>query len=426
MCKYGLLLLAWIAIGAQGQEDMPNLEQAAAAEQRLSDQIRVILEHYKKPDPVGIPGANIPDPFPVPDMTKTILTATGTMKDMRVYGLSRFRVRYMETELTKMEVSAGVQIDKMFIEGSYTIRFFLSRSQGKFNVSLDNVQTEGMVKLMVGRDGKLQADNIDMDFTYSNMKVNLENSARSSVTNSFISGMIPFVIDGLKPYILREVNRDVRADINKQIAELPHMFPNSISPLDFMISDARRLVQFMGYDPYKLPDYTYTAGMTYMHLSHIWVMGLASFHRVGNITVGFEKHVMKTGIHVGTLKLGGRCHWEASTLGGYLTRAGAAQFTVDYMQVHAMLSQPLDTRQHPKLENFDVKLGDFEIRVAGTGTFDYVIELIANLLPNLLRYHITSAIETKVRASIQEALDRVDMEELIEERLQQLERMTEE
>lgn len=36
------------------------------AENVLSNQIIALLEHYKQKDPLGIPGAPVPDPFPVP------------------------------------------------------------------------------------------------------------------------------------------------------------------------------------------------------------------------------------------------------------------------------------------------------------------------------------------------------------------------
>ena len=48
---------------ASSKENVTNI-----AQKKLSDQVREILEHYKQEDPVGIPGAPIPDPMPIPDM----------------------------------------------------------------------------------------------------------------------------------------------------------------------------------------------------------------------------------------------------------------------------------------------------------------------------------------------------------------------
>lgn len=72
---------------------------------RLSDQVAAVLEHYKSADPVGMPGAPIPDPMPVPDMKKDIpFSGTLTLKNQSVYGLSKFRIESAYSNLADMEV----------------------------------------------------------------------------------------------------------------------------------------------------------------------------------------------------------------------------------------------------------------------------------------------------------------------------------
>lgn len=77
--------------------------------------------------------------------------------------------------------------------------------------------------------------------------------------------------------------------MNKQISQLPQYFPNSISPFDMAVAEARRQVREMGYDPYKVPDYTQSAGIFTVTSTHTWVTGLASFYRMGNITLTMER-----------------------------------------------------------------------------------------------------------------------------------------
>lgn len=43
-----------------------NAHNKNVAENELSKQIIALLEHYKQKDPLGLPGAPVPDPFPVP------------------------------------------------------------------------------------------------------------------------------------------------------------------------------------------------------------------------------------------------------------------------------------------------------------------------------------------------------------------------
>lgn len=42
------------------------------AESKLSAQIKALVEHYKQKDPLGLPGAPVPDPFEVPYTKKSI------------------------------------------------------------------------------------------------------------------------------------------------------------------------------------------------------------------------------------------------------------------------------------------------------------------------------------------------------------------
>lgn len=71
---------------------------------QLSAQIFSLIEHYKQVDPVGLPGAPIPDPFPVPDVKKSIGMGTLTMKNTLAYGFSKFRIKNIEMDLNGLMV----------------------------------------------------------------------------------------------------------------------------------------------------------------------------------------------------------------------------------------------------------------------------------------------------------------------------------
>lgn len=73
-------------------------------EQRLGDQIRLILKHYQQPDPIGLPGAPIPDPMSVPDMKHSFSMYSMNFKSIKVYGLSKFRIEHVQSELALMQV----------------------------------------------------------------------------------------------------------------------------------------------------------------------------------------------------------------------------------------------------------------------------------------------------------------------------------
>ena len=241
------------------------------------------------------------------------------------------------------------------------------------------------------------------------------------VLQGIINSVGSFLFDSIKPFILSEVNTNIRGDVNSQIRQLPQRFPNSISPLDMAIAEGRRYVRDMGYDPYHFPDYNYTVGIFRIDLTHAWATGLSSFYRVGNVTVTMEDNTVFVAVHVGTMKLEGKCLWEVSA-GGLVSRAGSAGFSVEYIQAEVEVSQSLDTRKKPLLKQLDLKVGNIQVRMDGAGTFDYVIEFVVNILPNLLRYQIVNAIEGPLKVRVQEIMDSVDIEELIEEHLPELDK----
>lgn len=83
-----------------------NVQNKEIAESQLSAQIIALLEHYKQKDPLGIPGAPVPDPFPVPYTKQSIGMGTLIMKDTLAYGLSKFRLKSMSIDVNQLMVNA--------------------------------------------------------------------------------------------------------------------------------------------------------------------------------------------------------------------------------------------------------------------------------------------------------------------------------
>lgn len=81
-----------------------NILHKEQVEMKLSDQIRRILNHYKQADPVGIPGAPIPDPMGIPPMKHSFSVATMHFMNVNVRGLSKFRIKHVRTDLSALKV----------------------------------------------------------------------------------------------------------------------------------------------------------------------------------------------------------------------------------------------------------------------------------------------------------------------------------
>lgn len=106
-----------------------------------------------------------------------------------------------------------------------------------------------------------------------------------------------------------------------------------------------------------------------------------------------------------------------------ITRVGHVQFTVAHVKARVEVSQSLDTRRRPQINDLQLELGNIQVRCDGAGTLDYITEFAVNVLPNLLRYQIMDAIEGPVRQRIQQLFDRIDMEREIRERVPEFRRL---
>nr|CAD7453563.1 unnamed protein product [Timema tahoe] len=383
----------------------PDPEQVSEAEKRISDQIRAVLAHYRHEDPVGLPGAPVSDPMPIPDMKQSFSLATMNFKSVNMLGLSKFRLQYVHADLTAMKVKVGIQIALLEIKGQYKLSsWFSGSSQGPFTVNLTQVQIDGVGNLEVQRSGQLQAENINLDILFKDISMKFENLGfTGTLFQGILNSVGTFLFDSIKPFILKQVNTDIRGDVNKELAKLPQQFPDSISPFDMAIAEVRWQVRKMGYDPYLLPDYHHTAAFLTVDLNHVWITGLSSFYRVGNMSINMTNNVGRVHLHVGTQKLEGKCIWEVA--------------------VKALVSQPLDIRKKPQLEELDLKLGNIQVRMDGSGSLDYVVELLVNVLPNLLRFQIMSAVEGPIKNRVQEVLDSLDLEKIVEEKLPELDNL---
>ncbi|KAJ8733816.1 hypothetical protein PYW07_014367 [Mythimna separata] len=408
------------------EEDLSDTIKLADGEKKLSDNFLKIMKHFQQPDPVGLPGADIPDPFPVPDMKQSLHMATLNLKNTAVHGISKFRILYVNAEIGSMEVHASLAIDVLQARGNYTMSTWIHRAQGPFTVDVTGLKIIARATLGVERDGKLRAQDIEIDLGFNTIAVNFENLGFfGGMFQGVVNTVGSFLFDSIKPYVLKEAYTKVRAEINTKLEETTGdmQFPNSISPLDMVIIDVRKKVRDEKYDPHQIGDYNKTMGIFTVALTRTWILGISSFQRVGNITMRMENNTAIADFEIGTQKLEGRTQWEISAISGLLSRAGTASFSVEYINARLILAQPLDTRKIPKFRDIDLEIGNIQVRCNGAGTLDYVIEFTVNILPNLLRYQIMDALEAPLRERIQQEFDKLNVTEKIIEQLPQLDQM---
>lgn len=244
-------------------------------------------------------------------------------------------------------------------------------------------------------------------------------------SQSMVSSVGTFLFDSIKPYILQEVNTNMRRDVNAKIKTITSKLPSYVSPVDLAVTEGRKYVVKMGYDPYHLRDFEYKQSILRINVSELWLKGLSQFYRVNDISLSIENNTAQIGIQLVTKRLDGSCSWTV-TLGrrGKLSRTGLSNFTVEHLQIRAFVNQPLNIQHGPVLDDLDIEVGKVKLTMDGTGSLDYVIEMVVNQLPDLIRHIIVDALEEPIRNKVQSILNEINLKELVESKLPELDQLT--
>ncbi|XP_055609673.1 uncharacterized protein LOC129756710 [Uranotaenia lowii] len=401
--------------------------RASDADLALSAQLFQVIEFYKQADPVGLPLGSIPDPMSIARIQKTFGLDTIELEGVRAHGLSKLRIKLFKAELNSMTVRVEVQMGEMLIDGNYTLSAFVSGSSGPFKVILSDITSVGNVTLAIDREGALQTKDVDFDFKFSDMTVDFENLGfMGRLFQRVVNAASDIIIESIKPYMLREVHAKIQSEIDGRIALISEtkgiVFPNSISPLDMFIGEARILLRKNRLDPFLVPDYNNSLSLVQVRLSNTWLRGLTSFYRVGDVSVAVSNHSATIGLEVSTGRLEGSAQWEISLMTGFLSRAGIFQFTIDYFRTAIEVQQPLDLRQTPVLNDLQLDMGNVQIYSHGAGSLDYLLEAAGNILPNLIRSQVMDAIEIPLRGRIREKLSCMNVEQFVKDHVARFER----
>lgn len=99
--------------------------------------------------------------------------------------------------------------------------------------------------------------------------------------------------------MLKDAYEKIRSEVDANLAKVvgDFRFPNSITPLDMAISEMRRRVREMGYDPFMIKDYNHTVGFFSTKLRHTWIAGGSSFYRIGDIIVTMDNNTVQLRVY---------------------------------------------------------------------------------------------------------------------------------
>lgn len=97
----------------------------------MGQQIYAIIDHFKDPDPIGLP-VPIPDPIESNEPVEQNLSIGKlVMKDAQIHGVSKFRIQNITVEMDKrMEASCCLVFDTLVMRGNYSLSSFFTKSNG--------------------------------------------------------------------------------------------------------------------------------------------------------------------------------------------------------------------------------------------------------------------------------------------------------
>lgn len=306
---------------------------------------------------------------------------------------------------------------RLIILGNYTLKSFFSQSKGPFNVTLMEVDSEGAAELEPDEDGQLQASESQMDMFTKSMKMDFKN-LRSTLISSFMDGAGLFLFDSMKPAILEKINNVLRIDFNKKLKSITSKLNGTISPVDIALAEGRRYCRRKGYDPYHVQNFQSNQGLFTVKIRDFVLVGMSRFYRVGNLSLSMDSGIVQIAVHVATGQLNGTCEWSIA-IGSYEKKSNS-NFTVEHLQVRALVNQSLDLRKHPQLDDLDVELGRIHLKVGSESPVELIIAKVVNSLPKLIRHIIVDAVEKPLKDKIQEILNDVNVNSVVEEHLPSL------
>ncbi|BES90745.1 Haemolymph juvenile hormone Hypothetical protein protein (JHBP) [Nesidiocoris tenuis] len=392
---------------------------------KLSNQIRGALKYYKDYRIVAVPGADVPDPFPVPNFSKKMGGTPFTFFNTTMYGMSNYSIQHINTNLEKMQVYIEVFMPRLVVLGNYTAKSWFKKAAGPFNVTILDVTSSGAAALTRDEDGNLLASDSEMDMQFRDGRVDFKNlGLMGSILQGMLSGAAPLLFDAIKPAVLGEINDKIRTDINNKIRTVGSKFiaSNASSPLDQAIEEARSYMRTNGYDPFRIENYVLKKSVLLVNISEFTLNGVSDFYKASDIELSMDNGTLELGLHIATKKLHGRCRWLFA-FGNRFARAGWSNFTVNYIQTKFYVTQSLDITEHPQLRQLDINVGKIILDVSGLGKLDIIAETLVNTLPDLLRHIIVDAIEIPIKIKAQEILDRVNVQELLDKTLPELDRI---
>lgn len=251
---------------------------------------------------------------------------------MKLQGLSKFKLEEVFLDVPGLSCKAVIKIKNLTVTGDYEMSSWFSTRKGKFIVKTIEVTVKGDGGLFLDKKGKLETGEVKMDISYETIDIIFLNiGVMSKILQGILNSVSSFVFKSIKPYVIKETNLKIKETLNEKLLRIDKVFPNSISPFDQLILDIRKSFATLGYDPYKLEDYSTSVEFFEFKMSNNWLFGASSFHREDKIELRMVNGTVGISFSFGTKKMRGFGNWKVFL--GPFSKSGYASFDVEYVKV---------------------------------------------------------------------------------------------
>lgn len=417
-----LRLLVFIVALAAGLLLMPGHVEAVTLEDFLGGRpltreriVNDILQYYQQEDPMGIPVLTIPEPFPV---DKNFSIAGMVLMGIEVSGHSTFKLQHINVNVTSLQASVLIRIPRLEIISPYIYAGYVSDTVGDVNCTLLGLEIKLTAKLGSDYESRLQLDDLSVDVDKEDFIPEVTNapvglSVVVYAADSFFDTIVSSVLDSRIAGIREKLNA-------RLLEKLPEKrFPLGIHPVDLLLAGVKDDLMHK-FDPFVIGNKTVRlpAGAT-LEASNITVTGLSSIHRTHEVSLQLIDDRLLLVVQMGTQQVSVTTDVEVSlsVLPSIVTEV---EFSLDSFSVWFEATQSADVRHPPVLNRIHITLGNFRLLSAGESTLSYILEAAVNGLPNALRNTILTKLEPRLHQIIQRRLNTLDIQDLIEKRLEQM------
>ncbi|CAG2117304.1 unnamed protein product [Medioppia subpectinata] len=298
------------------------------------------------------------------------------------------------------------------------VTFFNVYGDGKFYMNVTGIEINAYGSVAAAADGRIQVDDLELDVYTDNIEMDMENlmggGFMGGLSNSVMNTLSGLIFNQIKHRMLEEVSADVKRMINTQLEHLPLDFLNtkSASVFDSVLDRAVLAINESGLEPMPLPAFTdkFNYNLMMFRLNgeikvfNGQLSGLSSLVRTGDIIATYSNNEVVFEARMGFTNLTGGYNWNTNLMGG--GPSGNSSLTLSGISCYLRLKQSLRKGAKPTISSFRIeKIKHLWIDVNGLGSWDFILEIVMNLVSNAFKLSLANAISGPVTDAIQTELN---------------------